>query len=81
MTGMADLNEPSTPAAAVLGLARGYSNMTEAEAKRLEPDLSGQPVRCTQAVYDEAMDHADRGERKALRTMHSQRLLIITPTP
>lgn len=84
MSGMVDLHqssEPSTPAGAILGLARGYGNMSDAETKRLEPELSGQPIRCTQAIYDEAMEHADRGERKALRTMHSQRLVIITPNP
>lgn len=81
---MADIyqpDEPSTQAAAVLALVSGWERTSPAERKRLELALSGEPIRCTQAVYDEAMDHADRAERSTLRTMHSHRLVIITPTP
>lgn len=74
-------DDMSTQASALLALAIGWYNTTPAERKRLEPTLSGEPIRCTQAVYDEALEHGDRDDRSTLRTMHSHRLIIITPHP
>lgn len=69
--------QPSTAAGAILALALAWGGMTDAERKRLEPGLSAEPLRCTQGVLDEALSFGTRDERSALRTMRSQRLVVV----
>jgi hypothetical protein len=66
----------STPAQALLGVCRAWSDMTPAE--RSDVRLLGQPVRATAALVEEARRWGDGDEIEALDELLASRRIVVT---